>query len=109
MLLTVTKWFIHWRIAPCLPTELIVGIRCLIHHSLSVLPRNCRCLGLLPLSHRERRVQAYMHRYATRGPSILHRLLLFGLLTHHAFAAGLTVKWGSQAQATSLPPQPSGH
>ncbi len=47
-LLTVTNWLIYWKLAPCMSTKLIVGIQCLIHCSLHILPCKCCHLGSLP-------------------------------------------------------------
>jgi len=42
-------------------------------------------------------------------PSFLHHLFLFELLTHHAFVAGLMVKWGSPASYMPLCMQSQHH
>jgi len=102
MVLTTTNQLIHWNFIPCLPAELIVGLCYLIHASMTILPDKCHHLGLLPLSHHQCRVQAHTTCYASSPPSLLHHLCLFGLLTCHAFATGLTVKWRSPSAHTVL-------
>jgi len=85
----------HWGLARYAPMEIVLSWRYLQHYLVTLILADMLYHGLVPRTHRERRVQAYATRLCHKSTPRIYKLLLCGLLTLLALAHGLTIKWGS--------------